>query len=263
MNMERNKMKRHSHSKPGFLVGLVLIIVGILYLLFNFGWMDGGLKPVFFSWQMLLILIGIVSMANRHFMSGFILAVTGGFFLIPRLAVAYPDVFYWAGDHFVQTCWPVLLIIAGVLILLSWAFNPAWKKNEDGSQSFCYIRNHKRKHRPGGQFGKYDRNTVFGAIEEIILDPEFTGADLNAVFGGIELDLRKTSLPEGETFIELNTICGGVVIYVPETWNVELHLDNVIFGAIEDKRRLVENVDYSRKLIISAACIFGGGEIKN
>jgi hypothetical protein len=113
-----------------------------------------------------------------------------------------------------------------------------------------------------GPIGSFSKNSVFGGGEHIVLEPEFKGGELNAVFGGMTLNLRHTNLPEGVTRLEVNAVFGGVTIIVPEDWMVETHLDSV-FGGFEDKRLVKIPQDNGRKLIITGACVFGGGEIRN
>jgi len=108
----------------------------------------------------------------------------------------------------------------------------------------------------------FSKNSVFGNGEHIVLDPEFKGGDLNAVFGGITLDLRRTTLQEGETVLEVNAVFGGITIYVPVDWYVETHLD-AVFGGFQDNRMPKEPLDTTRKLIITGSCVFGGGELRN
>ena len=51
----------------------------------------------------------------------------------------------------------------------------------------------------------------------MVVDDEFKGGTVQAIFGGIELDLRKTHLPEGETMLHIEAIFGGVELFVPDS----------------------------------------------
>ena len=108
----------------------------------------------------------------------------------------------------------------------------------------------------------FSKNSVFGGGDHIVLDPVFKGGELNAVFGGLTLDLRRTNLPEGETHLEVNAVFGGITIFVPSDWLIETHLDTV-FGGFQDNRMPKEPLDSTRKLIVVGSCVFGGGEIRN
>ena len=260
--MDENKVRRHGR-RSGVFFGVLLMIAGALFLAFNLGVFQGGYKQVIFSWPMLLVAIAIINYFSRHYFSGTIFLLLGVFFLIPRLAIADPSTFYWVEPDFTRTYWAVLLILGGLLMIFHIIFHPKRKNhyhcvNDNGEE---YRSKRKAKGIGTSQSG-FDRSSVFANVEEIILDPEFTGGEINAVFGGITLDLRKTTIPEGSTEIELNAVFGGITIYVPEDWYVELHLTSV-FGGFEDKRLPNGNVDNSRKLIIYGSCVFAGGEVRN
>lgn len=258
-----NKVKYHSKKKPGVAFGFILILLGALFLAFNFGVLETAWRKVLFSWQMFLVIVGLITIFHRHIFNGLLFISIGFFFVLPRLAIVAPETFSWVGADFLQTYWPVLLIVAGVLVWLHVMFKPkCCAVNHYTNVSGNHYYDKKTAQGVYTEGAGFERNSVFGNIEEIILDPEFKGGEINAVFGGITLDLRKTSLPEGNAKMELNAVFGGITIFVPEDWHVELHLTSV-FGGFQDSRILREGIDHSRKLIIVGSCVFGGGEIKN
>jgi predicted membrane protein len=237
--------------KSGFLFGTFLILLGTVLVANNL-----GLFPSFllFSWQTLLVVLGIIGLFNKNIFSGLALILVGAFFFIPKLATAMPE--YFPGinpDIFVSTYWAILLVVGGFLVILSQLFkspNCKFVEYNAGKKTFC-------KNSSG-----FSRSSIFGNGEHIIVDEEFKGGEINAVFGGIMLDLRKTHLSEGETYLEVNAVFGGAVIIIPETWYVEAHL-NTVFGEFQDNRKANSEIDKSRKLLIEGNCVFGGGELKN
>lgn len=89
-------------------------------------------------------------------------------------------------------------------------------------------------------------------------DESFKGANLDAVFGGIKLDLRDANLEE-ETVIEASAIFGGIEIIVPKGVNVKVK-STPIFGGVDNH---ISNKKEEKKTIyIEAFCLFGGLEIK-
>jgi predicted membrane protein len=261
MENEVKNSYRSGYTK-GLGFGLVLMLIGVLFLGFNFGLIPMSLKWVIISWPMLLIFIGIIHYFRMRIFSGTILLLIGGFFLIPRL----PGI---NGD-FIYIYWPLLLIAGGILIISGRIFGPKWGFHDWNADWQSRNRHYEHKHyrhnrrdystwtNPEG----FSKNSIFGSGDHIVLDPEFKGGDLNAVFGGITLDLRRTNLPVGETVLEVNAVFGGITIYVPADWYVETHLD-AVFGGFQDNRMPKEPVDKTRKLIISGSCVFGGGELRN
>ncbi len=87
---------------------------------------------------------------------------------------------------------------------------------------------------------------------------EFKGANLDAVFGGVNLDLRKANI-ENEAAIKASSIFGGIEILVPESINVKVK-GTPIFGGVSNKS--IYNKENTKTLYIEAFCMFGGIDIK-
>jgi len=86
----------------------------------------------------------------------------------------------------------------------------------------------------------------------------FKSANLDAVFGGITLDLRGADL-ENEIIIKASAIFGGIDILLPEDVIVKVK-STPIFGGVSNK---IRNQKSSTKTIyIDAFCLFGGVDIK-
>lgn len=257
----RGESRRYRTERGGGVVAaLWIIIAGVLLLCFNGGMLPAEWRRVFFSWQMLFLVGAMGEFAQKHITEGVVLLGIGGFFIIRRLEPLYPDL---------QTSislWPVLLILLGLLILGNLVFNIGLNRG-----SSCHGRHCKGHRGEGGGFGDggtrasgvISITTVFGGTEQVYLDPEFRGGKISTVFGGVKLDLRRTGLPEGVTYLTIESVFGGVEIDAPEEWNIEIHNESV-FGSFADKRLPAVNPGYSdgRKLIIRASNVFGGGEIK-
>ena len=259
--MEEIKNTYCSPKRHGITIGIILIALGAIFLLFNFGLLDGNFKKVVFSWQMLLIAFSIVAFFHRHFFSGTVLLLVGVFFIIPRMVKFCPESFGWFGDDFTSIYWPILLIAVGILMIIK-LFLPSKTNQYRIYTDNCSHRRHRSHRRRSGENGYIDRSAVFGSIEEIILSPVFGGGDFNCAFGSITLDLRKTTLAEGDTELEVNAAFGGIILYIPDNWCVESHVSSFM-GGFTDSRRVSTEIDYSRKLIISGSFAFSGGEIKS
>ena len=89
-----------SHSKLNTIVtAAIFIIVGLLFLGRNFGIIDSYLFHILVSWQMLLIVVGVVNLIKRHFFGGVITIAIGAYFLLPEISGIKGE---WAGMF-----WPV------------------------------------------------------------------------------------------------------------------------------------------------------------
>ena len=85
----------------------------------------------------------------------------------------------------------------------------------------------------------------------------FKGASLNAIFGGIDLNLKKADIID-EANIDATSVFGGINIFVPNNVNVEIKSTSVFGGATSK----VENKANQPTIHIKAFCLFGGVEVK-
>ena len=253
-------MKRNSVKGSSIVCGLLFLAAGVLLFAFNTNppLLDEKYKWIF-SWQMLPISLGFVFLFSRgKWIAGIILMLVGGFFIMPKLNIE--------GYVFVpQFGWALGLIIVGILIIC----NTVWRKQIE--VKWCgYIdkSSHKNNWKSQGwkshksKSGHIERNCVFYGTKEKWDMKNFSGGEINSVFGNIELDMSEVQLAEGVNYLELNAVFGGIVIYVPIEWNIEIRKTNA-FGAFVDNRpKPVFEIDDNRTLIIEANAVFGGGEIR-
>lgn len=114
------------------------------------------------------------------------------------------------------------------------------------------------KVKEGKKNGLEDITATFGGQKTIKDNEEFKGANLDAVFGGVELDLRKANI-EKEAVIKASAIFGGIEIYVPQDVNVKVKA-TPIFGGVSNKT--LSNENNQKTIYIEAFCMFGGVDIK-
>lgn len=254
--MEDNKQQTtYSGKSKGGLFGLLLIVAGVLFLAFNFGWLDPSLRYILFSWPMIFVVFTFVALFKKEYWGIIFWLALSAFFLLPRIARIYPDALPGIDENFVRNFWPVLLIVVGVGIVLSFSF---------GKKRCCRRRNRDTMdfNKIEGTGGVYVRKVIFGGNEDIFLEPVFRGGKIEVVFGGVELDLRRTTLPEGDTQLSIEAVFGGVKLYLPNDWVVIPEIDAILGGV--DKKRFspVVQAEPSRRLIITGEVIFGGCELR-
>ena len=105
----------------------------------------------------------------------------------------------------------------------------------------------------------YSYTATFAGENVKFPNKEFTGANVNAVFGGVDIDLRDAVI-EKDAVINSSAIFGGIDIFVPNNINVVVKSTS-IFGGTDNK---VKNTNTEEKptLYINAFNLFGGVEIK-
>jgi predicted membrane protein len=167
----------------------------------------------------------------------------GGIFLLQRIPELNVNV--W---HFF---WPVILIGIGVLILTKRLPRRPWQarvqqvNSQDMGDGYIHEEN------------------IFSGGKQRVMHQVFRGGHINCVFGGSEVDLTQTTLADGVSELEVNTIFGGVTLIVPADWRIQLKMTSIM-GGFSDKRSYIkDNPDTSKMLIIKGSTIFGGGELKS
>lgn len=239
--MEPNEQKPEGRITRNYALGVLVIIAGLILLLSNMNILSYEARHVFFSWQMLLIGIGVISLfGNGNRTAGYILIVIGAIFLVPRI--------FDLNFNVMHVFWPAILIAIGILILLKRMPKRPLKSNFSSHQSS-----------PEGFI--HEDNIFSGGKQKVT--HEFKGGQINCIFGGSEVDLTQAVLGEGTNELEVNTIFGGVTLIVPADWKIQLKMTSILGGFADKRSYLKESPDPSRILIIRGSTIFGGGEIKS
>jgi len=228
-----------------YIFGILVVLAGALLLAFNFDVLPYSMKHVIFSWQMLLIAIGVISIfGNDSLIPGLILILIGGFFIVPEIFIMH--------IAFTKIFWPLILIIIGVLLL-----------TRKGLQDKFVHRFHYDHSTSIPEEGFIDQTNIFSGSKHRVTNQVFRGGKVSNIFGGTEIDLTQAALPEGQTILTIECVFGGVTLIVPADWKVVLNI-NAILGGFSDKRLVVkEPTEPNKVLIIRGEAIFGGGEIKS
>ncbi len=261
-------MKPYGIKNRSIIVGLLVIVAGVLLYLFNTGILPLTYKHIVFSWQMLLVAIGFSFLFSRHkWFTGVILILVGGFFLLPKLDIEGLELV-------TQNGWAIILVIVGICILLKAAFhrpfykNPPFGHHQEHDEKYQRKmgkheeKNFRKREKRYNESGYIDRNCVFGGTNEKIDCINFKGGEINCVFGGIELDLTDSQLAEGVNYLEVNSVFGGIVLYVPIDWNIEIRQSQVFGNFVDNRPRTSFEINENRTLILNVSSVFGGGEIK-
>jgi len=229
------------------IMGVAFIAAGVIMVSHNAGAISNYWYNIFISWQMLLILIGIMQLVARRYTSAVLLILIGGFFILPIIGNFNASLF--------QLNWPNILILIGVIILFH-LFKPRKKEAQH-----CY--NTKESFGTStSENGFVKINDVFTSSKLIVLDPIFKGAQIRCSFAGTILDLRRTKLEDKETYIEIDCDFGGINILVPENWKIKTQM-NTFVGSCDDKRFTdMTVIDAEHTLFIRGKLSFGGIELR-
>lgn len=237
----RERGDRVRPATGGFIISLLIIGAGIVLLLDNLGILNAR-----DFWQYLplgLVALGVGKVLNAgnrtgSLVFGALLIGAGMLWFLDNLGFVRFDA---------RLLPPVIIIGLGVLMLA---------RTLDRS-SRCGA--------TGSTIQSSDKQvniwTVFGGSRRVIDSPDFRGADVFSMFGGVDLDLRPARIVENAV-VEANTIFGGVEIHVPPDWAVELNGMGV-FGGYDDTTLHPPDGTSAPRLIVTGSAIFGGVTVKN
>lgn len=219
-------------------IGLVFLIIGSFLILNNLGIIPWQFRHYIFQWENILILIGAVLVISRQNVKvGGVLIGLGIFFSFDHWFNIYVSIF---------DLWPLVFVVAGLYIINRSRDNKRFSPDDQAFNSDII-----------------DDTAIFGGGDRVVTSANFQGGNLTAIFGGSNIDLTSSELAEGENVIDVFYMFGGSKIRVPQDWNVHLNVTG-IFGAMTDKRTLVDPDKYATKtLYIKGLALFGGAELTN
>ncbi len=240
------------------LLSLILVFIGVVMLLNNLNVdINIELGDLFRTyWPVLPLLGGIsvlvdsggkvredgtkVAFSKGGVISGIIIIIISGAYLARNLGFIDVDFsLLW------RLFWPGIFILAGLSLL-------------------------KGKKLPSGSKTNW---AVMGGVDKGKTPWDLKSDSYVAFMGGIELDLSKANIPEGETLLDCTAFMGGIEIRVPE--GIALICEgNAILGGIEFFNEETGGVIASKKveiglnensthiIRIQARAIMGGIEVK-
>ena len=248
--MEETQDNNPGRANSRVWLALTLVVVGSAIFLQRMGM---PMADWLFSWQMLLIVIGIFMGFSHGFRGAAwaILIIIGGFFLFDRMI---------PGFDLHRFLWPFAIIAVGILMLVRPGRQRRW-----GRLSEKWERKHwseySQKTEAYSSEDHIDATAVFGGIHKSILSKNFKGGDMTIFMGGAELNLAQADI-NGTVTLDITQVMGGTKLIVPPHWEIRSNLTSV-FGSIEDKRQQDKVANPDKVLVLDGTSIFGGIEIRN
>lgn len=218
-------------------VGFLLILMGVLFILETFDFLDFGYTLARW-WPLILIVVGFLKLKGREKAWGAIMFGLGVVFLLANL-----DIIGW-GD--IWRLWPLVLILIGLsMIMRSRRQSRFWRLRAKGETSADFMR----------------ASAIFGGNEQRVISKDFKGGDIMALFGGVELDLRQAKVSSEECMLNLTALFGGIEILVPPNWDLVV-TGTPVFGGIESRKSMVDTNGKLDRVVFRCTVVFGSVEIK-
>lgn len=220
-----------------YIWGIILIIVGVVFGLNSLELTN--INIFFKGWWTLLIIIpslqGLIE--GKEMKSSLICLIVGLLLLLNSRNIISFDLIW-------KLFFPIVIVSVGISLLLN---------NNDIKNVNKEINDLSKKKL---------KNSITATFSEQKIDynnEKFTGAEINSIFGSVELDLNKALITK-DILINVTNIFGGTDIIVPKNVKV-ISKHNSIFGGVENK---LSTKDMPEKPIIyiNSVNIFGGLKIK-
>lgn len=218
--------------------GIAIIALGIIFGgnalgLFNF--------DIFFDgwWTLFIIVPSVVSLFTDQDKIMSLGCIAVGVILL----LAAQDVFPY------EVAWKVILAVFLVAIGLSIIFKNIFHNKNDQEVAKKVAEAAKDGKTMESQFA------AFSGTDRVYKDEVFTGSNVAAIFGGVNLDLRNAKF-EKDTVIKAFALFGGIDIIVPENITIKLK-SGFIFGGISDDRKSASEKG-KHTIYIDASGGFGG-----
>lgn len=184
-------------TKSRFTLGIILIVVGIVFLITEIGIFDiylpiGTIINTF--WPLILIFFGARLLSDGNNGGGIVLLVLGVTFLSSTL-------FHWS---FFSVLWPLIIITIGAFILVNsndWNRKARSTSKARGSDSI-------------------NERIMFWGTEKKVDSSSFTGGNIDVFLGGTQIDLRDVKVAKDGANLNINVVLGQVELYVPKDCRV-------------------------------------------
>jgi len=215
--------------------GMLLIVVGVV---FGLNALNITNINVFFDgwWTLFIIVPCFIDLFKEEDKIGNIIGVVIGI----SLFLACQD--FISFDIILKLAFPFAIVMFGISLLVKGFRNNdnIKRKNEKNKDNITEV------------------YATFSAEKLDYTDELFEGININAIFGSVNVDLRKAVIKE-DVIINVTAVFGGVDILVPDNVMVKV-VSTSIFGGTSNKSKNIK--DGKVTIYVNSNCIFGGVELK-
>ena len=232
----------------GALWGLALIAIGVIFALNALNITDIN---IFFEgwWTLFIIVPCFISLFGKGDKTGDVIGILIGIGLL----LASHDVFSFG--TFWKLCIPIIIVVIGFRLV----FRNLFKKDTGDRESTFHVNVDCSDEENSASTDRKEYCAAFSGINADFAGQVFEGADLTAVFGGVDCRLENAII-EKDVVVNATAVFGGVDIKVPAGVNVKVSSVN-IFGGTSDKRR-ASHIENAPTVYVNSTSVFGGVDIK-
>jgi predicted membrane protein len=218
---------------PRLIIGFAILVLGTLWTLDNLNILES--EPITRWWPIVLIVIGATTLMNRasNRVGPLILIVIGSLMLASNVGHFDLDI----GDLI-----PLGIALFGAKLVWDALSRRSSSGSEHGDSTVRAF-------------------AMMGGVHWHSTSPAFRGGDVNAIMGGVEVDLRDVQIKPGEeAVIDALALMGGIEIFVPADWRIVSHV-LPLMGSFENKSG--PGNASGPTLIVRGTAVMGAIEVKN
>jgi hypothetical protein len=238
-----NESRARWHVSPQIIIGLAIVFFGLVLTAENLG-VARNLTRIIHFWPLVFTAAGLAMVLDREAtggrkMWGSVLIIAG----VWQTAVSAFGLNLYLDDW-----WPLLLIGLGGLLIYRAIQRPGAVEDSRPAAS------------AGGPEDSVNSFAFMSGVKRNIFSSSFRRAQLTAIMGGVEFDLRQCTATGGESVIDVFAIWGGIGIRVPADWQVVSEV-TPLMGGVDDRSGHVQ--PFRHRLVIKGAVLMGGVEVKS
>lgn len=232
------KKKAGPNSIGSLLSGLVIVTVGTVLLLDQFGYLDA--RVLWHFWPVIFIIAGIAKLTSSNYANP---RIWGGFLILFGVILTLHE--FGRFPVGIGHLWPLFIIVAGLLLMWQ-AYEAKHDANIATGDDAAHI------------------FSIFGGSEQHLNTQNFRGGQLFALFGGYQLDLTRAEIGGETAVLDATSLFGGGEIVIPRHWNVIMKGIG-IFGGYGDETGKIppDGTKAPKTLVVKGVAMFGGVAVKN
>lgn len=247
------------HVSPQVVFGIAIVFFGLLLTAENMGIARSVTRVIHF-WPLVFTAAGLAIVLDRD---------AGGSRKLFGAALIVAGVWQTANTAFhlnwyIDDWWPLILIAFGVfLIMRTVQRSPVQDTRNGTAATMAGAVPGSGALAPTLADAREDVVNAFAlmsGVKRVIASAGFRRANLTAIMGGVELDLRQCAAVGGESVIDVFTIWGGIEIRLPADWQVVSEV-TPIMGGVDDRSGHAQ--PYRHRIVIKGMAIMGGVEVKS
>jgi predicted membrane protein len=237
---------------PRVVVGLLIVAFGLALTLDELGVMNAG--ELIHYWPFGVVAVGIANLLDQDRSKrtlGWILTGVGAVLVLQNFLNFDIDIWRF---------WPLAIVVFGLLIVYR-----SMRPRPEGADGPGYTigggtsTSNAAPNKAGSLEQVISEFVMWSGIQRRVASPAFKRADLTAIMGGVELDLRQASTENGHAVIDVFVLWGGIEIIVPPDWAVSNEITPIMGGA-EDGSTGTQQAKH--RLVVTGVVIMGGVDIK-